>query len=135
MNDLPHHFHYLNLPPSQWNRLSIQLCRPTKSSCEEKKATKAFPIFFKPPHPTDWYLYLFFSHPCDDHLPDRLTSSQFRPFVLHLKIVDFWLARSNHNINIQRQNIDSCHLVHIPIPIFSTFLFIYLSVGALEVML
>ena len=93
MNDLPHHFHYLNLPPSQWNRLSIQLCQPTKSSCEKKKATKTFPIFFKPPHSTDWYLYLCFSHPRNYHLPDLLMSSHFHPFVLHLKIVEFWWAQ------------------------------------------
>jgi hypothetical protein len=115
--------------------LSIQLCRPTKSSCEEKKATKTFPIFFKPPHSTDWYLYLLLSHPCNYCLPDLLTSSHFHPFVLHLKIVEFWWARSNHNIHIRRQIINSCHSAHVPMPIFYKFLFIYLSVDALEVML
>ena len=135
MNDIPRHFRYLTLPQSQWNCLSIQLCKPTKSSCKEKKATKTLPKVFKPPHSMDWYLYLFLSHPYNYHLPDLLTSSHFRPFVLHLKIVDFWLAPSNHNINIQKQNINSCHSAHVPITIFYAFLFIYLSVDALEVML
>jgi hypothetical protein len=80
---------------------------------KREKASKTFPKVFKPPHSMDWYLYLLFSHPYNYHLPDLLTSSHFRPFVLHLKIVDFWSARSNHNINIQRQNINSCHSAYV----------------------
>ena len=45
INDLLRHCHYLTLPQSQWNRPSIQLCRPTKSSCEEKKLQKHYQKF------------------------------------------------------------------------------------------
>ena len=97
----------------------------------EKKQQKHFQNF--PSLLVQWIdisIYFYVIHIYN--LPDLLTSSHFHLFVLHLKIVEFWLARSNHNINIQRQIIiNSYHSTHAPIPKFYAFLFI----DALEVML
>ena len=68
---------YLNLNGTVGQFNSVDL---PNHHVKRKKATKTFPIFFKPPHSMDWYLY-----PCTYHIPDLLTSLHFRLFVLRQK--------------------------------------------------
>ena len=88
----------LSFSLSFFNSISMELSiNPTLSTYQqiimwrEKKLQNKFQYFSSLLIQQILSLFIF-SHPYNYYLPDLLTSSHFRPFVLHLKIVEFWLA-------------------------------------------